>query len=48
MCEGYSSRSVCLSVSLSITTLGATYLVIGEGAIRLLVAILTNEMCGIH
>ena len=29
MHEGYGSRSVCLSVRLSVTTLAATYLVIG-------------------
>ena len=27
MCEGYGSRSVCLSVRLSVTALAATYLV---------------------
>ena len=45
MREGYGSRSVRLSVRLSVTALAATYLVymLKQGTIRLLVAILTNK-----
>ena len=41
MCEGYGSRSVCVSVCVSITALAATYLVytFKQGTIRLFMAL---------
>ena len=48
MHEGYHSRSVCVSVCVSVTALAAKYLfyTLKQGAIRLFVVVTRYALCG--